>query len=91
MNIKKDAKKHIKKAAKATSWEPMRFIGNWGVKSRHAYTAGLVASGFSMLSWYGSRAKKNTESRGSWSLYLGQCAVTFFVIGLGLKQEEKIL
>jgi hypothetical protein len=82
-------KKDVQKAAKATAWNPVGVLASWGVRSGHAYTAGFVAVGISLLSWLVSRGKNDSKAQSDrWGLFVGQWAPTFFARGLALKQEK---
>ncbi|MGB4137644.1 MAG: hypothetical protein WA971_13840 [Microbacterium sp.] len=86
MNVKKD----VRKAAEATSWNPMRVVSGWGVRSSHAYVAGLAAIGVSLTSWLISRGRKDSKAQSDrWGLFIGQWAPTLIAIGIALKHEEK--
>ncbi len=82
-------KKGIQKAAEATAWNPVQILSNWGVRSGHAYTAGFVSVGISLLSWLISRGKNDSKAQSDrWGLFVGQWAPTFFALGVALKQEK---
>lgn len=82
--------KEVKKAADATAWNPMRVLNKWGVRSSHAYTAGLIAVVLSFLSWVFSRGKGDERPQSDrWGLFVGEWAPTFFALGVGLKHEEE--
>ncbi|MBP1324928.1 hypothetical protein JOF28_000160 [Leucobacter exalbidus] len=86
MNMKKE----VKKAAAATAWNPMRQLNKWGVRSNHAYTAGLISVGISFTSWMISRGKNDSKAQSDrWGLFIGEWAPTFFALGVGLKMEEE--
>ncbi|XPP27196.1 MAG: hypothetical protein ACNYNX_03170 [Leucobacter sp.] len=77
-----DTKKQLKKAAEATAWNPMRKLHDWGVRSSHAYSLGLLALGVCLVS-------SIFMSRESRRARVGAVlAPTLLVIGLGLKHEE---
>lgn len=78
MSIKQD----VKKAAKATDWNPMKTLYGWGVRSSHAYTLGLVALGLSVVT---SIFMSSDSRRARIGAVL---APTLLTIGLGLKNEE---
>lgn len=82
-------KKQVRKAAQATEWNPLGILSDWGVRSSHAYTAGFIAIGISLLSWLVSRGKKDAKAQSDrWGLFIGEWAPTFFGLGLALKHEE---
>lgn len=78
--VDKEAKKKLKKVVEATSWSPVLMLSKWGVRSGHAYSAGLISGTISMLSWMGSRGKKG--------MHFGVCAATLIALGIALKEEE---
>lgn len=85
-----NAKKEVRKAAEKTAWNPMRFVSSWGVRSSHAYTAGLVSVGISLATWLLSRGKDDSKAQSDrWGIFIGQWAPTFFALGVGLKLEEE--
>lgn len=86
MNMKKE----IRKAADRTAWSPMKFVSSWGVRSSHAYTAGLLSVGVSFISWLISRGKSGDSKSQSdrWGIFVGQWAPTFLALGVGLKLDE---
>lgn len=82
-------KKNVRKAAQATAWNPLALLSNWGVRSSHAYTAGFIAIGVSLLSWLVSRKKDDSKAQADrWGLFIGEWAPTFFAVGIALKHEE---
>lgn len=81
-----DMQKKLKKAAEATAWNPMKILSDRGVRSGHAYTAGLIAMGLSCLSWMVSHKNDDPAVRGG--LHLGGLATCLLVLGVGLKHEE---
>ena len=83
-------KKQVRKAAEATSWNPMKVLNKWGIRSSHAYTLGLVSVGVSFVAWLASRGKADTKAQSDrWGLFIGEWAPTFFALGVGLKMEEE--
>ena len=78
MNTKQD----VKKAAKAVDWNPMRTLHSWGVRSSHAYAAGAIALGVSVMT---SLFMSSDSRRARIGAVL---APTLFTIGLGLENEE---
>lgn len=82
-------KKDVQKATKATAGNPVGVLANWGVRSGHAYTAGFISIGISLLSWLISRGKDDSKAQsGRWGLFIGEWAPTFFALGIALKQEK---
>lgn len=85
-----EAKKQVKKAAEATSWNPMRLLNKWGVRSSHAYSLGLASVALSLVTWLLSRGKGDAKAQSDrWGLFVGEWAPTFFALGVGLKMEEE--
>ncbi|GAA1579386.1 hypothetical protein [Leucobacter aridicollis] len=85
-----NVKKEVQKVADKTAWNPMRLVSSWGVRSNHAYTAGLLSVGVSLATWLVSRGKNDAKSQSDrWGIFIGQWAPTFFVLGVGLKLEEE--
>ncbi len=84
-----NTKKQVRKAAQATDWNPLRLLGSWGVRSSHAYTAGFLAIGVSLLSWLISRGRDDSKAQSDrWGLFIGEWAPTLFAVGIALKHEE---
>jgi len=82
-------KKQVQKVAEATAVNPIAVLSRWGVRSGHAYTAGFVSVGVSLVSWLISRGKRDSKAQSDrWGLFIGQWAPTFFAIGIALKNEK---
>ena len=82
-------KKDVRKGAEATAWNPVRVLSQWGVRSGHAYTAGFVSIGISLLSWLISRGKDDSKAQSDrWGIFVGQWAPSFFALGIALKNEK---
>lgn len=82
-------KKDVRKGAEATAWNPVRVLSHWGVRSGHAYTAGFVSIGISLLSWLISRGKDDSKAQSDrWGIFVGQWAPSFFALGIALKNEK---
>ncbi|MCX2923227.1 MULTISPECIES: hypothetical protein [unclassified Streptomyces] len=62
-----------------------------GIRAEHAYTAGFVSIGLSVVSWNASlRVEKKGEERADrWGIFVGEWAPTFFALGLALSTYEK--
>ncbi|WP_427868707.1 hypothetical protein [Leucobacter luti] len=85
-----DPKKEVRKAAGKVSWNPMRLVGSWGIRSNHVYTAALASVAVSLLSWLVSRGKDDGKAQSDrWGLFIGEWAPTLFALGVGLKLEEE--
>lgn len=62
-----------------------------GLRSEHAYTAGMASIGLAFMSWATS---KRTEKAGKdradrWGIFVGMWAPTFFAMGNALRSYEK--
>lgn len=80
----------VRKTAEVTAWNPLQKVSKMGVRSSHAYTAGFVSVGVSLVSWLVSRGKDDSKGQSDrWGLFIGEWAPTFFALGVGLKLEEK--
>ncbi len=79
-----NTRKKVRKAAEATSWNPMSMLSDWGIRSSHLYCAGAIAAGFSALRWLISRRGDNPSR-----LHVGTFAPTLIALGVGLKLEEE--
>ncbi|MET9183527.1 hypothetical protein AB0F92_34685 [Kitasatospora aureofaciens] len=62
-----------------------------GVKSEHAYMAGLASIGLSFVSWMVSVKAEaaGVERADRWGIFVGEWAPTFFCMGLALSQYER--
>ncbi|MFJ6382524.1 hypothetical protein ACIQI7_21280 [Kitasatospora sp. NPDC092039] len=62
-----------------------------GVKSEHAYLAGIASIGLSFVSWTASvKAEPAGLDRADrWGIFIGEWAPTFFCMGLALSQYER--
>jgi hypothetical protein len=62
-----------------------------GIRSEHAYTAGMVSIAASFLAWAVS-AKQEQAGRDRadrWGIFVGEWAPTFIGLGLALAQYEQ--
>lgn len=83
-------KKEVEKLAEATSWNPLKMLGRWGIRSSHAYSLGALSIGLSLVSWLFSRGNDDSKPQSDrWGLFFGEWAPTLFALGVGLKMEEK--
>lgn len=66
-------------------------LHNLGLRSEHAYNAGLVSVGLSVVSWTASRFgnKDSKPQADRWGIFVGHWAPTFFGLGLALSEFEK--
>lgn len=66
-------------------------LHNLGLRSHHAYNAGLVSVGLSFGSWALSRfANDDSKPQADrWGIFVGHWAPTFFGLGLALSDLEK--
>jgi hypothetical protein len=63
-----------------------------GIRSEHAYMAGIASIGLSVLTWAASL--KGEPGQGiaradRWGIFVGEWAPTFFGLGLALSNYEK--
>ncbi len=77
-----NTKREMKKVMQAADWDPMKKLSDAGVRSSHAYTAGLVVLGLSIVT---SLFMSSDSRRARIAAVL---APTLFTLGLGLKHEE---
>lgn len=71
----------------------MKTLHDLGVRSEHAYIAGVGSIGLSFGSWALSYLGKNDSKPQAdrWGLFVGEWAPTFMTIGLALSQYEQSL
>jgi hypothetical protein len=62
-----------------------------GLRSEHAYMAGLASIGLSFLAWTTSlkAEKAGTDRADRWGIFIGHWAPTFFGLGNALRSYEK--
>lgn len=62
-----------------------------GLRSEHAYTAGLGSIAASFLAWAVSEKQEDAgrDRADRWGIFIGEWAPTFFGLGLALAQYEK--
>lgn len=63
-----------------------------GIRSEHAYLAGLASIGLSMAAWATSLTAEpgvGLARADRWGIYVGEWAPTFFGLGLALSQYEQ--
>ncbi|MEU0899422.1 hypothetical protein [Streptomyces massasporeus] len=63
-----------------------------GVRSEHAYMAGMASIGLSVVAWMGSRkmeAGTGVARADRWGIFVGEWAPTFFGLGLALSHYEQ--
>ncbi|MFC9078342.1 hypothetical protein ACFTY7_15225 [Streptomyces sp. NPDC057062] len=62
-----------------------------GIRSEHAYLAGMVSIGLSIASWFGSlqAERAGIERADRWGIFVGEWAPTFFGLGLALSHYEQ--
>lgn len=62
-----------------------------GVRSEHAYTAGLVSIALSVVTWAVSERKEaaGRDRADRWGIFVGEWAPTFFGLGLALAHYEQ--
>jgi hypothetical protein len=62
-----------------------------GIRSEHAYMAGLGSIGMSVLTWAASLKAEPGQGLARadrWGIFVGEWAPTFFGLGLALSQYE---
>ncbi|MDK1474598.1 hypothetical protein QNO07_14405 [Streptomyces sp. 549] len=67
----------------------VKWLSDSGVRSEHAYTAGLASIGLSVVSWAVSAKAETTDRADRWGIFVGEWAPTFFCLGLALRSYEK--
>jgi len=63
-----------------------------GVRSEHAYLAGVASIGLSIASWIASlkaESGKGIDRADRWGIFVGEWAPTFFGLGLALSHYEQ--
>ena len=71
----------------------MKTLHDAGIRSEHAYTAGIASIPLSYISWGISRLR-NKDSKAQadrWGIFVGHWAPTFMTVGLALAQYEDTL
>ncbi|WNI15916.1 hypothetical protein [Actinacidiphila sp. ITFR-21] len=68
----------------------VKLLHDKGMRSEHAYTAGFISIGLTLLTWQGSRRieQKGEERADRMSIFVGEWAPTFFALGLALANYE---
>ncbi len=68
----------------------MKKLHDAGVRSEHAYMAGIASIGLSLVSWMGSAVAEpaGVDRADRWGIFIGEWAPTFFCMGLALAQYE---
>jgi hypothetical protein len=73
----------------AASFNPVKFLSDLGVRSDWAYIGGFASILLSLLTWLGSRGKKDDRAQSDrWGIFVGHWAPTFMGLGVALKLEE---
>jgi len=83
------AESSVRKAAAQTAWNPLELLGRWGVRSSHAYAAGFLAIGASVLKWLLTLGHDRRDQADRWGLFIGEWAPTLFALGVALRHEEE--
>lgn len=62
-----------------------------GLRSEHAYTAGLASVAAAFLAWAVSEKQEQAgrDRADRWGIFIGEWAPTFFGLGLALAQYEQ--
>lgn len=71
----------------------MKTLHDAGIRSEHAYAAGMGSIALSFVSWGLSRVKKTDSKAQSdrWGIFVGHWTPTFMTVGLALAQYEDTL
>ncbi|MET7900312.1 hypothetical protein [Streptomyces sp. NPDC005336] len=67
-------------------------LHDMGLRSEHAYTAGIVSIGLSIITWTASlRAEPGVglDRADRWGIFIGEWAPTFMCLGLALSHYEQ--
>ncbi|MFF4709265.1 hypothetical protein [Streptomyces sp. NPDC001297] len=62
-----------------------------GIRSEHAYLAGVASIGLSVASWFASMQAEQagTARADRWGIFVGEWAPTFMALGLALSHYEQ--
>ncbi|MEV7325100.1 hypothetical protein [Streptomyces sp. NPDC093970] len=62
-----------------------------GIRSEHAYLAGISSIGLSVMSWLTSMKAEQAgiERADRWGIFVGEWAPTFMALGLALSHYEQ--
>ena len=63
-----------------------------GIRSEHAYLAGMISIGASIAAWMGSlkaEPRRGIDRADRWGIFVGEWAPTFFGLGLALSHYEQ--
>ncbi|MEV0593680.1 hypothetical protein [Nonomuraea cavernae] len=68
----------------------IKMLHKMGIKSEHAYIAGVASIGLSIASWVMSKNAKGSalDRADRWGIFVGEWAPTFFALGVALRIEE---
>ncbi|MEV0197502.1 hypothetical protein [Nonomuraea sp. NPDC050691] len=69
----------------------IRMLHKMGIRSHHAYTAGMASIGLAFASWAMSTQAEKThglDRADRWGIFIGEWAPTFFALGVALRMEE---
>jgi hypothetical protein len=66
-------------------------LHDWGIRSEHAYIAGVASIGLSFVAWAISANAEDagTDRADRWGIFVGHWAPTFFGLGNALRSYEK--
>lgn len=69
----------------------MKTLHDVGIRSEHAYAAGMGSIALSFVAWGLSRVKKTDSKAQSdrWGIFVGHWTPTFMTVGLALAQYEE--
>ncbi|WP_240482240.1 hypothetical protein [Microbacterium sediminis] len=79
----------VRQAAEKTNWNPLAVLGRWGIRSSHAYAAGFLAIGATVVKWLLTLTHEPREQADRTGLFIGEWAPTLFALGVALKHEEE--
>ncbi|MEW1780078.1 hypothetical protein [Streptomyces sp. NPDC086777] len=69
----------------------IKTMHDMGIRSEHAYLAGITSIGLSVASWVASMKaeKAGIERADRWGIFVGEWAPTFIGLGLALSHYEQ--
>lgn len=69
----------------------IKMLHDKGLRSEHAYTAGIASIALTVVSWAGSLKYEpaGMARADRWGIFVGEWAPTFFGLGLALAQYER--
>ncbi|MEU8932517.1 hypothetical protein AB0D30_21845 [Streptomyces sp. NPDC048409] len=69
----------------------IKTMHDMGIRSEHAYLAGVASIGLSVASWFASMKAEQAgiERADRWGIFVGEWAPTFIGLGLALSHYEQ--